>query len=622
VTASPLSARRAGKWTALATSVWLTAVWAVLAPLLVPLPERATIALVALSPVAAVVVGVLAATAARRGGSVARRASQAGRRALILGVALAFAAAAALVFPAGAVPAVCLGAVAIGGALGGAVAATLAAFHEARGRSGRGTAYRRMIAGAVALLGGATWLAAGGHAVATAEAAAREEARGAAIDLAGVGGIALRSGEVSAAKVARAVAPRDGFAVIFDEQGKPAASAGVEYPDSLDPSREGCLVGYRRLPCAARSLADGRRVVVGVSPAATAERMAVALGLGGDGLFLLALLLAWSLARTTSGELDRMTAHLAQLQSHGWGLDRPVGVTSADELGVLAVALGSLRGKLERELARSAQSLARASEADKQQGDFLAMVGAELREPLELILARASALAAAGHLVGEQAKDLELILNGARELNGLIDAVLGLTANDAGRVDLKLGAVDVAALANEVARSQRPLVAQRKLALSVETIGDVPPVRADGQRLRQVITNLVTNALKFTDEGKVVVQVHHDRERVVVEVRDQGGGIPPEMMPRLFHEFEQGGSGGGARTLLRGTGLGLAICKRLVEAHGGAISVESRPGQGSTFRIALPVDGPPDAAPPRTMPAVTAVARDEQSSDRWTSVRR
>jgi signal transduction histidine kinase len=240
------------------------------------------------------------------------------------------------------------------------------------------------------------------------------------------------------------------------------------------------------------------------------------------------------------------------------------------------------------------------------------MVGAELRGPLDAIQVSSAALSDGGRLSGEQAKDLDLIRTGARELLGLIDAVLGISAREPGTptLDLKLGEVDLVTLAREVARAQRPLVEKKRLKLLVEATGDVPPVRGDAQRLRQVLTNLVTNALKFSDKGKVTIEVRHDRERVLVAVRDQGPGIPASQVPRLFREFEQARGGTGA---MRGTGLGLAICKQLVEAHGGTIGVESTPGAGSTFLVMLPVAGPPLAAPaPPPPPEELLTAREHR----------
>jgi signal transduction histidine kinase len=108
-----------------------------------------------------------------------------------------------------------------------------------------------------------------------------------------------------------------------------------------------------------------------------------------------------------------------------------------------------------------------------------------------------------------------------------------------------------------------------------------------------VITNIVSNAVKFTDRGSITISLERHGPAVEIGVRDTGPGISPEALPRLFTEFVQLGA---LKERARGTGLGLAICKRLVEAHGGRVTAETELGAGSLFRVSLPVDGPEEAS--------------------------
>ena len=200
---------------------------------------------------------------------------------------------------------------------------------------------------------------------------------------------------------------------------------------------------------------------------------------------------------------------------------------------------------------------------------------------------QAELLQNSGQLTTPQAEDVALIRAATAELRELVDAVLDLSSLHTAKISIARAPIDLGAIAAEVARGLRPQVEARGVALVVEAQPDLPLVRGDAGRLRQVVTNLVGNAVKFAAHGRVTVALGRDGAGVVMAVRDDGPGIPAESMPMLFQPFEQVG---GARERRGGSGLGLAICKRIVEAHGGEISVESEPGAGSTFRVRLPVD--------------------------------
>jgi signal transduction histidine kinase len=194
-------------------------------------------------------------------------------------------------------------------------------------------------------------------------------------------------------------------------------------------------------------------------------------------------------------------------------------------------------------------------------------------------------------LTGEQKEDVRIVLTSATHLVDLIDEVLDISAIATGQISLKLGDVDVGQLVGDVAKAQRPLVQQKGVEIKIDIETPSPHARADERRLRQVVTNIISNAVKFTDKGAIDIGAEQKGDRVIVSVRDTGPGIDEEQLPKLFSEFVQLGS---LKQRARGTGLGLAICKRLVEAHGGHVTAESQPGQGSTFGVILPTRGPED----------------------------
>jgi signal transduction histidine kinase len=138
-----------------------------------------------------------------------------------------------------------------------------------------------------------------------------------------------------------------------------------------------------------------------------------------------------------------------------------------------------------------------------------------------------------------------------------------------------------------VASATEALAAEKQLALEVDVPADLPPGRGDERRLTQVLMNLVSNAIKFTDAGSVSIRASAADGSFLVTVSDTGVGIAPEDQERIFGEFQQVDSSSTRKK--GGTGLGLAIAKRIVELHGGRIRVDSTPGQGSTFAFTLPL---------------------------------
>ena len=256
-------------------------------------------------------------------------------------------------------------------------------------------------------------------------------------------------------------------------------------------------------------------------------------------------------------------------------------------------------------IARTAEELQRASALKDR---FLASVSHELRTPMTVILGFTGALlrGTQGALNPEQKQSLDRVQRNAKMLLGLINDVLDISKIEAGKMEITRETIEVGSLLDQVRSDFAPAAARKGLTLTTDTAPGLGRVTSDASRLTQVLSNLVGNALKFTDRGSILVRAEpreHGRWAVVVE--DTGIGIPEEEQETIFEEFRQGepeehrGRGG--------TGLGLAIARKLTLALGGTISVESAPGKGARFTVLLPRDLPAEAAAPsRELPALAA----------------
>ena len=235
-----------------------------------------------------------------------------------------------------------------------------------------------------------------------------------------------------------------------------------------------------------------------------------------------------------------------------------------------------------------------AEEANRLKSRFLSTVSHELRTPLNLITGLSAVLLQEGGQVGSgrcivNREDMEHIYTSAQHLDGLIRDVLDLARSEVGQLKLVCEPLHLAEALQPVLAIGQQLACDKDLAWRAEIPEELPRVWGDRTRLRQVMLNLVHNAVKFTTRGEVALIVTVEDDRVIVSVQDTGLGIPPEEQEAIFDEFWQS-----ERTAERGyggLGLGLAICKRLVELHGGEIGVRScgEKGGGSTFYFTLPV---------------------------------
>ena len=249
------------------------------------------------------------------------------------------------------------------------------------------------------------------------------------------------------------------------------------------------------------------------------------------------------------------------------------------------------RRLLEEELRRKNYELEQQNlaiqEANRLKTEFVSMVSHELRTPLTSIQGYAELLLEDEQIAEEQRESLTLVKKNADRLLGLINDLLDLSCMEAGRLDLHRTSLDLARLIPEVAGSLRPLIEAKRQRLRLDLGEALPAVWADQDRVTQILTNLISNAHKYTlAEGSITVAARQDDGFVRVDVSDTGIGLSPEDQAQLFTKFfrahDRSPQAG------RGTGLGLVITRLLVELHGGRITVSSAPGQGSTFSFSLP----------------------------------
>ncbi|RTL35427.1 MAG: response regulator [Burkholderiales bacterium] len=236
-----------------------------------------------------------------------------------------------------------------------------------------------------------------------------------------------------------------------------------------------------------------------------------------------------------------------------------------------------------------------AERANRSKSEFLARMSHELRTPLNAIIGFSHLLDADPALADSQAHQrLGIIHTAGQQLLTLIDEVLDISRIESGRLQLDLAPVALGGLVEQVCQSLEPARLARGLTLTLPAAPS-PAVQADEARLRQVLNNLVSNAIKYTREaGWVAVDVTASATHAQVRVRDNGPGLSPTQQQQLFQPFNRLGA---ERSRVQGTGLGLVITRHLVESMGGTLSVESAPGEGCCFSVELPLAStPPDTA--------------------------
>jgi PAS domain S-box-containing protein len=315
----------------------------------------------------------------------------------------------------------------------------------------------------------------------------------------------------------------------------------------------------------------------------------------------------------------RVAAVTGRFEDEGWRIRKDGSrfwanvVISAvrDERGELIGFAKVTRDLTDRRRAEDARAaLAAAEQANRAKDEFLAMLGHELRNPLapivtalHLIKLRGGAALSNEHAVIE--RQVQHVIR-------LVDDLLDVSRMTQGKVELKLETVDLAAVVARAVEIASPLLERRRHRLIIDVPRGELRLSADAFRLAQVIANLLTNAAKYTDpEGRIELRAFRDGNEVVVEVKDNGMGIRPELLAKVFDLFVQGSRS--ADRTEGGLGIGLTLVRNLVAMHGGTVAAHSDgPGRGSTFTVRLPA-APANAS--ATATAATATAR-EASDDR------
>jgi signal transduction histidine kinase/CheY-like chemotaxis protein/HAMP domain-containing protein len=286
------------------------------------------------------------------------------------------------------------------------------------------------------------------------------------------------------------------------------------------------------------------------------------------------------------------------------------GAFDKNDLRLLEGASGTLTAVIQnaRLLAQITETNIQLRELDTLKSQFLANMSHELRTPLNSIIgfSRVMIKGIDGPLTDLQEQDLTTIYNSGQHLLSLINNILDLSKIEAGKMEIQPEYMTLDEIVDAVIATGRGLVKDKPIELVTEVEDDLPQVYGDAVRVRQVLLNLMSNAAKFTEEGRVTLRVArkpYDRTtdeppRVQLDVTDTGIGIRPEDMSKLFQAFSQ--VDGSTTRQAGGTGLGLAISKQFVEMMGGRIWVESEPDEGTTFSFTVPLH-PPDAGAPQAI---------------------
>ena len=279
-------------------------------------------------------------------------------------------------------------------------------------------------------------------------------------------------------------------------------------------------------------------------------------------------------------------------------------LTEAIEKARLYEQLKQASVELERKVQEATAELAEQNELLRRQhieleqasalkSQFLANMSHEFRTPLNAILGYTHMLLnnVTGPVTDPQRKSLTRIDSNSRHLLALINDILDITRIEAGRMPLNATSFGIGELFDEVQAELEPIIKRSNLAVMTKVRGAVPAVRSDRQKVKQIVLNLLSNALKFTPAGSVTMTAsyHAAAKQVAIAVRDTGVGIPDEDQAKVFEDFRQLDSSP-ARGY-GGTGLGLSICRRLANILGGTIELESTLGEGSTFTLRLPAKG-------------------------------
>jgi two-component system phosphate regulon sensor histidine kinase PhoR len=268
------------------------------------------------------------------------------------------------------------------------------------------------------------------------------------------------------------------------------------------------------------------------------------------------------------------------------------GALAKNEEAVLAVRCVPFRDRLHRNLGTLTvvHDITALKKMDKMKSDFVSMVAHEIKSPMNSVLALVKVIqdGLAGGLTEKQQEILGRISEKIKGLSDLAADLLDLSRIESGLITMEKERLHMASLLNEQVGFQRTGARSKGIHLDLEALSELPPVLANKRSIEEVISNLLTNAIKYTPEGgRVMVSAADERDYVHISVKDTGFGIAQEELDRIFERFYRVKND--QTRFISGTGLGLAIVKSIVEAHHGMIRVESEISQGSTFHVYLPI---------------------------------
>ncbi|MDQ2951901.1 MAG: ATP-binding protein, partial [Chloroflexota bacterium] len=348
-------------------------------------------------------------------------------------------------------------------------------------------------------------------------------------------------------------------------------------------------------------------VFLPLAPLDDARRQIVtAVLVGGVTLAAFAFVLSYRTARTITTPLARMATAAQRIQEGD--LATPIAVGSPHEIGQLERSFGSMSGALWSRDQRNDALLTelraanvKLEEASRLKSEFIANVSHELRTPMNAIIGYTDFLLEGlnGPLNEQQTTDLQRVRTAGRNLLGIINGLLDLAKIEAGQMDVQPQWFSATTIVDEVTGLLGDQARAKHLELRAQVDETLPKAWADPHQMRQVLTNLVGNAIKFTNAGEITVSATDKGDEIEIAVKDTGEGIATDAQAYIFDEFRQ--ADGSSRRRHGGTGLGLSIARRLVWMNGGKIWVESQPGIGSRFHFTVPTKPRRAQLPPGDM---------------------